>query len=85
MTLLPMLRQIQRPTTQGHSSHAKYENSRNSILRAWAHNEGYCVTSDNARRRSESRCSRGVGETKPRQSRDEAEARSGLRALSRVL
>ena len=28
MTLLPILRQIQRPTTQGHSSHAKYENSR---------------------------------------------------------
>ena len=45
----------------------------NSILRAWAHNEGYCVTSDNARRRS-----------KPRQSRDEAKARSVLRALSRV-
>ena len=44
-----------------------------SILRAWAHNEGYCVTSDNARRRSE-----------PRRSRHEAEARSVLRALSRV-
>ena len=28
MTLLRTLRQIQRPTTQGHSSHAKYENSR---------------------------------------------------------
>ena len=28
MTLLPILRRIQRPTTQGHSSHAKYENSR---------------------------------------------------------
>ena len=28
MTLLPVLRRIQRPTTQGHSSHAKYENSR---------------------------------------------------------
>ena len=27
MTLLPILRRIQRPTTQGHSSHAKYENS----------------------------------------------------------
>ena len=26
MTLLPILRQIQRPATQGHSSHAKYEN-----------------------------------------------------------
>ena len=26
-TLLPILRRIQRPTTQGHSSHAKYENS----------------------------------------------------------
>ena len=25
MTLLPILRRIQRPTTQGHSSHAKYE------------------------------------------------------------
>ena len=56
----------------------------NSILRAWAHNEGYCVTSDNACRRSEPRQSRSVGETKPRQSRDEAEARSVLRALSRV-
>ena len=28
ITLLPILRGIQRPTTQGHSSHAKYENSR---------------------------------------------------------
>ena len=27
MKLLPILRRIQRPTTQGHSSHAKYENS----------------------------------------------------------
>ena len=25
MTLLPILRRIQRPTIQGHSSHAKYE------------------------------------------------------------
>ena len=28
MTLLPILRPIQRPTTQGYSSHAEYENSR---------------------------------------------------------
>ena len=28
MTLLPILRRIQRPAAQGHSSHAKYENSR---------------------------------------------------------
>ena len=28
MTLLPILRRIQRTTTQGHSSHTKYENSR---------------------------------------------------------
>ena len=28
LTLLPILRRIQRPTTQGHSSHTKYENSR---------------------------------------------------------
>ena len=28
MTLLPILRRIQRPTTQGHSSHTKYGNSR---------------------------------------------------------
>ena len=28
MTLLPILRRIQQPTTQSHSSHAKYENSR---------------------------------------------------------
>ena len=28
MTLLPIFRRIQRLTTQGHSSHAKYENSR---------------------------------------------------------
>ena len=28
MTLLSILRRIQRPTTQGHSSHTKYENSR---------------------------------------------------------
>ena len=28
MTLLPILRRIKRPTTQGHSSHTKYENSR---------------------------------------------------------
>ena len=28
VTLLPILRRIQRPTTQVHFSHAKYENSR---------------------------------------------------------
>ena len=28
MSLLPILRQIQRPTTQGHSSHAKYASGR---------------------------------------------------------
>ena len=28
MTLLPIFRRIQRPTTQGHSSHTKYKNSR---------------------------------------------------------
>ena len=28
MTLLPILRRTQRPTTQGYSSHTKYENSR---------------------------------------------------------
>ena len=28
ITLLPILRRIQRPTTQGHFSHAQYENSR---------------------------------------------------------
>ena len=32
MTLLSILRRIQRPTTQGHSSHAKYENSRKIIF-----------------------------------------------------
>ena len=32
MTLLPILRRIERPATQGHSSHAKYENSRKIIL-----------------------------------------------------
>ena len=32
MTLLPILRRIQRPTIQGHSSHAKYENSRKIII-----------------------------------------------------
>ena len=32
MTLLPILRQIHRPTTQGHSSHAKDENSRKIIF-----------------------------------------------------
>ena len=32
MTLLPILRRIQRPITQGHSGHAKYENSRKIIL-----------------------------------------------------
>ena len=32
MTLLPILRRIQRPTAQGHSGHAKYENSRKIIL-----------------------------------------------------
>ena len=31
MILLPIFRRIQRPTTQGHSSHAKYENSRKII------------------------------------------------------
>ena len=28
MKLLPILRRIQKPTTQGHSFHTKYENSR---------------------------------------------------------
>ena len=42
------------------------------------------MTSDNARRRSKPRRSQGVAETKSRQSRDESEARSVLRALSRV-
>ena len=42
------------------------------------------MTSDNARRRSKPRRRRVVAEAKPRQSRDEAEARSVLRALSRV-
>ena len=32
MKLLPILRRIQRPTTQGHSSDAKYENSRKIIF-----------------------------------------------------
>ena len=32
MTLLPILRRILRPTTQGHSSHAKYKNSRKIIF-----------------------------------------------------
>ena len=32
MTLLPILRRIQRPTAKGHSSHAKYENSRKIIF-----------------------------------------------------
>ena len=58
--------------------------SDNSILRAQAHNEGYCATSNNARRRSKPRRSRGAGEAKPRRSRDESEARSVLRALSQV-
>ena len=31
ITLLPILRRIQRPITQGHSSHVKYENSRKII------------------------------------------------------
>ena len=48
---------------------------RNSILHAQAHNEGYCVTSDNARRRSKPRRSRGVSETQLRESRDVAEAK----------
>ena len=32
MTLLPILRRIQRPTIHDHSSHAKYENSRKIIF-----------------------------------------------------
>ena len=32
MTLLPILRLIRLPTAQGHSSHAKYENSRKIIF-----------------------------------------------------
>ena len=32
MKLLPILRRIQQPTKQGHSSHAKYENSRKIIF-----------------------------------------------------
>ena len=31
ITLLPILRRIQRPITQGHSSHTKYENSHFNI------------------------------------------------------
>ena len=31
MTLLPILRRIQRPTTQGHSSHTKYDSSRQIV------------------------------------------------------
>ena len=32
MILLPILRRIQRPTTQGHSSHEKYENNRKIVF-----------------------------------------------------
>ena len=32
ITLLPILRRIQRTTTQGYSSHAEYENSRKIII-----------------------------------------------------
>ena len=32
MILLSILRRIQRPTTQGHSSHAKYENNRKIVF-----------------------------------------------------
>ena len=32
MTLLPILSRIQRPTIQGHSNHAKYDNSRKTIF-----------------------------------------------------
>ena len=32
MTLLTILKRIQRPTKQGHSNHAKYENSRKIIF-----------------------------------------------------
>ena len=43
------------------------------------------MTSDNARRRSKPRRSPCVAEAKPRQSRDEAEARSDLRAFEASL
>ena len=46
-----------------------------SILCAQAHNEGDCVTSDNVRRRSKPRRSRGVGEAQSRRSQDVAEAK----------
>ena len=44
MTLLPILRRIQRPTIQGHSSHAKYKNSRKIIYISFHDNTliGYC-------------------------------------------
>ena len=56
----------------------------NSMLCAQAHNAGVCVTSDNVRRRSKPRRSRGIVDAQTRQSRDEPVARSVLRALSRV-
>ena len=39
MTLLAILRQIQRPTEQGYSSRAKYVNSRNIILISYDTND----------------------------------------------
>ena len=42
MTLLPILRRIHRPTTQGHSSHAKYENSGKIIFISYdTHDDTY--------------------------------------------
>ena len=46
MKLLPISRRIQRPTTQGHSSHAKYENSRKIILCASAAETRFSVTAE---------------------------------------
>ena len=51
----------------------------NSILCAEAQNEGYYATSDNARRISKPRRSRGVAEAKPRRRRGEISPASILR------
>ena len=36
MTLLPILRRIQRPTTQGNSSHVKYDENNAAAILAFA-------------------------------------------------
>ena len=72
----PLYRNTQHNATlNGRKKRVNAPESHNSILRAQAHNKGYCAMSDNARRRSKPRRSRGVADAQSRRSRDVAEAK----------